>query len=110
MLDLTAIGTWLGAANAIALFTLSCVRQRRVDYRDVGPCGAIFLASYNLCPPIYLFYFVANKSTRGSLPVALSGYDKYIAFAAICSLFITFVAMVSLYKKAREQTADAAGK
>ena len=106
-MDIADVGPWLGALNAIALFVTSCIVKRRFDYADIAPSGAVFLASYNILPPFYLFYFVANATTRQTLPPSLTGYDKYIGLAAVCSLLITLVAIVSLYIKACEPVKDA---
>ena len=102
-MDITDAGAWIGAANVIALFVVSCVRKRRFDYDDIAPAGAIFIASYNICPPFYLFYFVSNSATRATLPPTLLGYEKYIGLAAVCSFLITIVAVVSLYRRAYER-------
>src|SRR5215218_3180021 len=108
-MDATAAGAWIGAANGLVLFAISCWRKGSVDYAHVALSGAGVFASFNILPPFYLFTFVTNEATRATLPPELHGFEKYIAFAAVCSLLITVVAIVTLYKKAWEPSAKSPG-
>ncbi len=94
------IGAWLGLANALCLFVVSSVRQRRLDYADVAPAGVVFLSSLNLWPPCVLFWFAANEAARSTLPPALAGYEKFLGLAAICSFLASVVSIASLYRQA----------
>ena len=99
-LDPTAAGTWLGLFNGLCLFLVTCIRRKLIDATDVGPAAVVFLASYNLWPPVVLFRFAVDPAMKTALPPILGGYEKYLAVAAFCSLLFTLTSIVSSYAKA----------
>ena len=100
MLDPTAAGTWLGLFNGLCLFSVGSIRRKRFDAADVGPAAVVFLASYNLWPPVVLFRYAVDGSLKATLPPGLVGYEKYLAVAAFCSLLLTLIGIASAYVKA----------
>ncbi len=93
-------GVWLGIACSVVVFLITLYYQRRLDLIDLGVVGATFLAASNILPALYLCYYGATTNLNQNLPPELKGYERYITFAGIASVFISLVTVWVCIQKA----------
>jgi hypothetical protein len=100
-----------GFASALIVFAIIAIRQKRFQGADLASILLAFLAGSNIPTAAYLCLY-AFAPDPPDTPTKLQGYEKYIAAAGLCFLFVTLVSVWSLCKKAyiveNQQPADLA--
>jgi len=88
-----------GFTCAIGVAVVTIKRQRRFETTDIGTFAAAFFSGSNIPASLWLCWYVFDPDPA-TVQTKLHGFEKYVAFAGICFLFVTSVAIWGLFRKA----------
>lgn len=88
------------ASASVAITTIA--RQRRMDTADIGSFVAAFMGGCNIPAAIFLCCYGFSPDPP-QVATKLHGYEKYVALAGVCLLFLALVGIWTLLRRAYER-------
>ena len=98
MPDHNTVSTLLGVLCSVLLFA-GIIAKKHLAYEAIGFIAGVFVSGTNIIPSLYICYFSLTPDLSSTLPVALKGYEKYLALAGICSCLVSIISIITLFKK-----------
>ena len=92
------------AAATVAVTTIA--RQRRLETVDIGSFVAAFMGGCNIPAAIFLCCYGFSPDPP-EVATKLRGYEKYVALAGVCLLFLAVVGIWNLLQRAYKKPDDA---
>jgi drug/metabolite transporter (DMT)-like permease len=93
------VTTSCGLVAAVAVAATTILRQRRLETADIGSFVAAFMGGCNLPASVFLCCYGFSPDPP-EVATKLHGYEKYVALAGVCLLFLALVGIWTLLRKA----------
>jgi hypothetical protein len=98
-LDTNRLCVLFGFVSCISVVILTIIRQRRFEVADVGSFLAAFFGGANIPVALFLCAY-AFYPDPAEVHTKLHGMEKYISFAGLALLLVSFTAIWSLCNRA----------